>query len=164
MLTTQGNTESGGSSAVWAAGLNKTTGCNSPRCRRCKCRDSLPLTKVSHWFSTEKADRAIDRDTSQKTSRIFAVAASSRAQEEADVLYRRNTAAVALGTATAAVLLTCSYPPTAIMPKRTELATPSGIFAQKNTPSQAAYKKEMTLDDFCSRFLRQGSSLFCLII
>ena len=29
--------------------LNKIMGCESPRCRRCKCRDSLPLTKVSHW-------------------------------------------------------------------------------------------------------------------
>lgn len=29
-------------------GLNKTMGCKSPRCRRCKCPDNLPLTEVSH--------------------------------------------------------------------------------------------------------------------
>ena len=32
---------------IW---LNKIMGCESPRCRRCKCRDSLPLMKVSHWI------------------------------------------------------------------------------------------------------------------
>ncbi len=34
---------------ITAAQLNKRMGCKSPRCRRCKCRDGLPLTKVSHW-------------------------------------------------------------------------------------------------------------------
>ena len=29
--------------------LNKRTGCKSPRCRHCKCRDGLPLVKASHW-------------------------------------------------------------------------------------------------------------------
>ena len=29
--------------------LNKRMGCKSPRCRRCKCRGGLLLTKVSHW-------------------------------------------------------------------------------------------------------------------
>ena len=38
--------------------LNKIMGCESPRCRRCKCRDGLPLTKVSHWIVSEKADRS----------------------------------------------------------------------------------------------------------
>lgn len=32
---------------IW---LNKTMGCKSPRCRRCKCRDGQPLMKVCHWF------------------------------------------------------------------------------------------------------------------
>ena len=29
--------------------LNKIMGWKSPHCRCCKCRDNLPLTKVSHW-------------------------------------------------------------------------------------------------------------------
>ena len=29
--------------------LNKRMGWDSPRCRRCKCRDSDPLAKASHW-------------------------------------------------------------------------------------------------------------------
>ena len=44
---------------AWVAGLNKRTGCDSPRCRRCKCREGLPLTKVSHWIFSEKADRLL---------------------------------------------------------------------------------------------------------
>ena len=34
---------------VQTARLNKRTGCESPRCRHCKCRDGLPLVKASHW-------------------------------------------------------------------------------------------------------------------
>ena len=46
--------------------MNKITGCETPRCRRCKCRDGLPLTKVSHWRDLRRqADRC--QDTSQKT-------------------------------------------------------------------------------------------------
>lgn len=36
----------GAHKTVW---LNKRTGCKSPRCRHCKCRDGLPLVKASHW-------------------------------------------------------------------------------------------------------------------
>ena len=41
--------------------LNKKMGCKSPRCRRCKCRDNLPLMEVSHWnfLNSEKADRLL---------------------------------------------------------------------------------------------------------
>ena len=44
-----------------AARLNKKMGCKSPRCRRCKCRDNLPLMEVSHWnfINSEKADRLL---------------------------------------------------------------------------------------------------------
>ena len=39
--------------------LNKRMGCKSPRCRRCKCRDSLPLMKVSHWKFFREGRQAI---------------------------------------------------------------------------------------------------------
>ena len=44
--------------SIW---LNKRMGCESPRCRRCKCRDNLPLMEVSHWnfLNSEKADRLL---------------------------------------------------------------------------------------------------------
>ena len=38
------------------AQLNKEMGCKSPRCRRCKCRDSDPLAKVSHWVNPRRQD------------------------------------------------------------------------------------------------------------
>ena len=36
------------------AWLNKRTGCKSPRCRRCKCRDGLSLVKASHWSNLRR--------------------------------------------------------------------------------------------------------------
>ena len=39
---------------VQTARLNKRTGCESPRCRHCKCRDGLPLVKASHWSNPRR--------------------------------------------------------------------------------------------------------------
>ena len=86
--------------------LNKIMGCESPRCRRCKCRDGLPLTKVSHWIISEKADRPIAGDMSQKTSQI-ALPYSSRAMEEGVVFIRRKTAAVVTGNLPPQLFVLC---------------------------------------------------------
>ena len=71
--------------------LNKIMGCKSPRCRRCKCRDGLPLTKVSHWRDPRRqtGDRLRHESEDLRECEAFCTRAMGREQRDE----RRKTAA-----------------------------------------------------------------------
>ena len=165
MLTTQGNTESGGSSAVWAAGLNKTTGCNSPRCRRCKCRDSLPLTKVSHWFYYREGRQGNHLRHKSEDLPDFCCSCFFPCSGGGGRFVSQEYGCGGIGNCHRSRFTYMQLSPNCHNAK-TDGACHSvrHILRKKIRPAGRHTKKEMTLDDFCSRFLRQGSSLFCLII
>ena len=61
---------------IAAARLNKKMGCKSPRCRRCKCRGGLPLTKVSHWGNPRRqagplSETQVRRPTEMETASLY---------------------------------------------------------------------------------------------
>ena len=107
---------------AWVAELNKRTGCDSPRCRRCKCREGLPLTKVSHWIFPRRQTGSLLKTQVRRTTRIRLLQLPAL-WKSVGMDDRRKTAAVAMGTATAAYFIP-AVPPAAEEMPWAEIATP----------------------------------------